>query len=55
MTFLPPLMHFFAIFLKFGFVPKANTVSGLSPQLPKTLVCAGMPSIKPDLSLMSFV
>lgn len=55
MTFFSPLRHFFAIFLKLGFVPKVNSVSGLFPQLPKTLVCAGTPSIKPDLSLMSFV
>lgn len=53
--FFFPFKTFFAIFLKLGFVPKANGVSGLFSQLPKTLACAGMPSIKPDLSLMSFV
>lgn len=55
MPFFSPLRHLFAIFLKFGFVPEANSVSGLFPQFPKTLVCAGTPSIKPYLSLMRFV
>lgn len=53
--FFFPSEAFFAIFLKLGFVPKASIISGVFPQLPKNRVCAGTPSIKPDLSIMSFV